>query len=116
MGTEFEDWVQRARNVSIEHEIARRGIALRRSGVERIGPCPRCGGVDRFSINVKEGVWNCRQCKPDSISGDVIGLVEWLDGCEFVRACETLAQEPPPKGAGEPRAKPNGNGRTDGRH
>jgi len=98
--TAYDDWVQRARMAPIESEIIRRGIKLCRSGQERVGPCPKCGGTDRFSINVKDNVWNCRQCKPANISGDVIGLVEWLDGADFNRACETLTQEPMPAGAG----------------
>jgi hypothetical protein len=36
--------VRRARSVPIETEIERRGIKLKRSGQELIGPCPRCGG------------------------------------------------------------------------
>jgi hypothetical protein len=104
MSAQFDDWVERARRTSIESEIERRGIALRKSGVERIGPCPRCGGTDRFSVNPK-GVWNCRHCKPADIAGDIIGLVQWLDGTEFVRAVETINQEPPPL---------NGHGRESG--
>jgi CHC2 zinc finger len=88
--TDFDAWVQAARSVPIESVLTRRGVHLRKSGVERIGPCPKCGGTDRFSINVKEGVWNCRGCKPEGISGDVIGLVEWLDGVDFKTAVETL--------------------------
>ena len=90
MTTDFGAWVEAARSVPIESVLTRRGIHLRKSGIERIGPCPKCGGTDRFSINVKEGVWNCRGCKPEGISGDVIGLVEWLDGVDFKTAVETL--------------------------
>ena len=104
----YDAWVERARAVPIESEIIRRGIKLRRSGSERIGPCPRCGGDDRFSINVKEGVWNCRQCKPADVAGDVIGLVEWLDNTDFNGACTTLAQEPMPSAG--PNGKGNGGG------
>jgi hypothetical protein len=55
MSTAFEDWVDRARHSSIEAEIARRGIVLRRVGAELVGPCPRCGGTDRFSVNPRLG-------------------------------------------------------------
>jgi hypothetical protein len=40
-----------ARSIRIEDETAKRGIKLR-GGVDRCGPCPQCGGFDRFSINV----------------------------------------------------------------
>lgn len=96
---EFDAWVQRARAVPIEREIDRRRIKLR-GKIERVGPCSRCGGGDdRFSINTKKRVWNCRGC---GIGGDVIKLVEHLDGCDFKTACTTLVGEPPPK------AKANG--------
>jgi putative DNA primase/helicase len=87
--------------VRIEAEVARRGIKLNGTK-DRSGPCPLCGGEDRFSINVKKGVWNCRGC---GVGGDVIKLVEHLDGVSFLEACEKLAGEPPPK-------KTNGRDRT----
>ena len=85
----FNNWTAKARAVSIEHEIDRRGIKLR-GGVERVGPCPICGGEDRFAINTKKGVWNCRGC---DVGGDVIKLVEHLDGVDFIGACTTLTGE-----------------------
>ena len=75
----FDNWSAKARAVRIEDEIVRRGIKLR-GKIERVGPCPKCGGNDRFSINTKKGVWNCRQC---GVGGDVIKLVEHLDGCRL---------------------------------
>jgi hypothetical protein len=79
--------IEQARNVRIEDVVARHGIKLRRSGQERIGPCPKCGGTDRFSINPAKGVFNCRGCQR---GGDVIELVEFLDGVDFPRAIKTL--------------------------
>ena len=100
MPTPYEDWVQRARDVTIESEILRRGIQLKRQGVERVGPCPRCGGTDRFAINTIKNVFNCRGC---AHGGDVIELVEWLDNCEFSEAVETLTHEPKPNGQAGPQ-------------
>ena len=94
----YDAWVQCARAVPIEREIDRRRVKLRGEN-ERVGPCPRCGGDNRFSINIKKRVWNCRGC---GIGGDVIKLVEHLDDCDFKTACTTLVGEPPPK------AKANG--------
>ena len=31
----------------------RLGARLKRLGNERVGPCPKCGGRDRFSVNTK---------------------------------------------------------------
>lgn len=35
---------------------------LKRHGRELTGPCPKCGGDDRFSVNVDKGVFQCRIC------------------------------------------------------
>jgi DNA primase len=101
MNAAFESWVERARNVPIEREIERRGVQLNGGNkTERSGPCPVCGGDDRFSINTKKQVFNCRGCGK---GGNVIALVEHLDGIGFIDACTTLTGEPPP---------PKGNGRA----
>jgi hypothetical protein len=92
--------IEKARAVPIEREIERRGIKLR-GRVERVGPCPVCGGTDRFSVNTTKGVWNCRGCEK---GGDVIELTMHLDGSDFKTAVATLAGEPPAV------AKPNGKG------
>jgi putative DNA primase/helicase len=85
--------LEEARAIRIEDEAARRGIKLR--GVnERSGPCPACGGEDRFSINIKKQLWNCRGCQT---GGDVIALVRHLDGVGFEDALETLAGRPAAK-------------------
>jgi putative DNA primase/helicase len=77
------------RRTRIEDEIARRGIILRGRRPERCGPCPRCGGRDRFAINVTKQVWNCRGCGK---GGDVIDLVRHLDGIDY-RAARALVGE-----------------------
>jgi hypothetical protein len=78
--------IDEARTVPIEGEIARRGIKLRGT-VDQRGPCPRCGGTDRFSINIRKQCWNCRGCRR---GGDIISLVQHLDDCSFAAALETL--------------------------
>jgi len=90
----WDDWVARARAVPIEDEAASRGIKLSGRGADRSGPCPVCGGRNRFAINVKKQVYNCRGCKH---AGDVISFVEFAEGVNFTRACEILTGEPPPK-------------------
>jgi hypothetical protein len=101
----FEAWSAQARAVQVEDEIARRGIKLKRTGMEHVGPCPKCGGEDRFAVNVAKQVFRCRGC---DIGGDVIKLVEHLDGVDFIAACTALTGGPPPKAngldrTGEPR-------------
>ena len=62
---------------------------LKRKGHEHVGPCPRCGGTDRFSVDDKKNVFNCRQCET---GGDVIELVRFHVGCDFVNAVEHIEQ------------------------
>ena len=81
--------IDRARAIPIEGEIERRGIKLG-GRVEATGPCPVCGGKDRFAVNTKKQIWNCRGCAK---GGDVIALVEHIDGCSFAEAVALLAGE-----------------------
>lgn len=60
---------------------------LQRHGVELVGPCPQCGGDDRFSINTRKGVFQCRRCDG---RGDGIELVRWLRGLTLPQALEWL--------------------------
>jgi putative DNA primase/helicase len=97
----------RARGVRIEAELERRGIGLRRKGKELTGPCPQCGGDDRFSVHTQKQIFNCRGC---GVGGDVIALVQHLDGADFTAACTTLAGAPASKAKlnGKHRLRPFG--------
>ena len=86
------DLITRAHAVRIEDEVERRGIKLV-GRIDCCGPCPQCGGKDRFSINVRKQVFLCRQC---GAKGDVIALVRFLDGCGFLEALEYLTGERAP--------------------
>ena len=98
--------IERAKDVRVEDIAAARGLKLRASGVERLGPCPLCGGTDRFALNVTKQLWNCRGCKK---GGDGIKLVQHLDGLRFPQAVEHLAgirpanSEPPPRALAQRR-------------
>jgi phage/plasmid primase-like uncharacterized protein len=92
------DMIASARAVPIERVIDERGIKLR-GRVERVGPCPVCGGTDRFSVNTKKQVFNCRGC---AVGGDVIALVQHLDGCSFIDAYQALRGELPRNGSRKP--------------
>jgi DNA primase len=72
--------------------VVRRYTALRkvsRSG-EYAGPCPRCGGMDRF--HVKGTRFYCRQCYPRG--GDVIDFVMLVENLSFQDACGVLTGNP----------------------
>jgi hypothetical protein len=101
----FDPLIAQARAVRIEDELGRRGIALRGRGADRCGPCPRCGGVDRFSINLRKQVFNCRGFG----GGDMIALVQHIDSCRFNEAVAILTGDrgpmPTPTRMNAPREK-----------
>lgn len=60
---------------------------LRRGGAEWTGPCPQCGGTDRFSINTRKDLFQCRRC---GAAGDQVRLVEFVRGIGFRAALDWL--------------------------
>lgn len=61
-----------------------------------------CGGTDRFSINTRKQVFRCRP----SAGGDVIALVQHLDGVGYLDAIAHLAGEAPQRTDCERSNKP----------
>jgi hypothetical protein len=97
-----EALIAKARDVRIESELARRGITLKRqSRIWLAGPCPVCGGRNRFFANTKKQLWGCRYC---DVGGDIVRLVQHLDGLTFPAAVRLLAGE----GEERPQARPPG--------
>ena len=89
----FADWVEDAREGDLVALAEARGAKLRRVGQELVGPCPLCGGrEDRLSIHPGRRVYLCRS----GGGGDAIALVQHLDGCDFLAACEAINRRPPP--------------------
>ncbi|PPD10349.1 MAG: DNA primase [Methylocystis sp.] len=87
----WREWIDEARRVRVASFCAARGIKLRPG--DQGQPCPGCGGRDRFSVNLKKNVWNCRV---SGFSGDAIALAQHLDGGDFVAACEAVTGRLPP--------------------
>ena len=89
--------LDRARGASFLQALQQLDLKLKRSGHELVGPCPQCGGTDRFSIYPKKQVWNCRACRKGG--GDALSLImhaRGLDpqkGDDFREAVEELADE-----------------------
>lgn len=94
----FDDWKRRAAEADIL-DVALGGTVgakLRKvTASEHAGPCPACGGEDRFSVNVRKQVFNCRGAG----GGGVIDMVMHACGCDFLAACELITGAPPPGGA-----------------
>src|SRR5260221_13393376 len=93
----WDAWVAKARSVRIEDECSRRGIVFNGQAgkTARCGPCPKCGGEDRFAINTKKQGFNCRGC--GARGGDAIAFVQVLDNADYARAGEALTGETPTK-------------------
>ncbi|MEJ0093381.1 MAG: DNA primase [Methylocella sp.] len=91
-----DDWIARARAVTVKAELERRGLWSKAMAGDNGVPCPGCGGRDRFGVNVRKNVWNCRA---SGAAGDAIALAQHIDGTEFLAAVETVTGEPPPRGA-----------------
>lgn len=91
----FEDWILRARNITVRGELERRGLWSKAMAGDNGVPCPGCGGRDRFGVNTRKNLWNCRAL---GSGGDAIALAQHIDGTDFLAAVETVAGEPPPNG------------------
>ena len=83
--TDLVDWVSR--------DVHLKKVATTRGG-EWAGPCPFCGGRDRFRVQPRTGLWFCRQCSPDGRWQDAIAFVMRRDGVPFTEACRILGASP----------------------
>lgn len=56
----------------------------------RHGPCPKCGGKDRFRLDDLDGrgTWICSQCG----NGDGLDLVKLITGYGVRKAAQEVAQ------------------------
>ncbi len=79
--------VEQARAADLRPLLGAHASKLKKQGAELVGPCPRCGGRDRFNVNVRKRLWRCRVCGQ---GGDAIDLVTFLDGCGFREAFESI--------------------------
>lgn len=68
--------------------LARFGIAARWDG--KHGPCPLCGGKDRFRFDNKQGrgTYICNQCG----AGDGMGLLMKTMKIEYIEACKEVSK------------------------
>lgn len=74
-----DDLVREARDADILETARRCGAKLKRTGHEWVGPCPACGGRDRFGVNARKGVFVCR----GAAGGDVIAMVQHCESLSF---------------------------------
>ena len=69
---------------------------LKKSGQYLVGPCPFCGGRDRFNVKAADGgdLWVCRKCG-DGKYHDVIDFLMRRDGRTFAEIVGHSAAAPP---------------------
>jgi hypothetical protein len=105
--------LERARGVDLLALVGRDTQLNRIAGThggEWAGPCPFCGGVDRFHVNPHKppwGKWYCRQCAPQG--GDAIDYVQRRARLSFQEAVSFLAGQTalaPLQTAGQSRPAP----------
>lgn len=71
-------------------DVAAQYVRLRRAGAKLIGPCPVCGGSarnGRFEVDPRAESWVCAVCQD---GGDVISLVQRVEGLDFRGAVDRL--------------------------
>ena len=86
----FADWQDRAA-----------ALDLKREGREIVGPCPHCGGTNRFAVKPIDGgaaLVNCRQCRD---FGAILAAIGWDGRQTPPRAPHHL---PPRRSSPAPRA------------
>lgn len=90
MNTKSIDTDQIKRSVDCREVAARYSELRKQSSTESAGPCPFCGGTDRFRVFADH--WFCR---PDGgghcgRKGDTIALIMQRENVDFRKACELL--------------------------
>ena len=74
--------VETAKHADIKHLAEKYSVLHRESAREWAGPCPKCGGTDRFHCTAEW--WFCRDCHEKR--GDAIEFVQWAAGLDFKSA------------------------------
>jgi hypothetical protein len=93
--------IERARAVDMLVVAERHGLKLAKRGREYLGPCPRCGGCSRFSVNPSKAAFLCRGCNVGGAGA--VDLEIFVSECSFPAAIEALTGERMPS-ADEARA------------
>ncbi|WP_185969928.1 primase-helicase zinc-binding domain-containing protein [Rhizobium straminoryzae] len=99
----MKEFVARARGVSLGAVADRLEIPQPPKGKpDYEGPCPRCGGTDRFAVNRGKSKWLCRGCGTGG--RDAIGLaahvlhLDMRTRSGFLEACAAVLDEDVPAG------------------
>lgn len=99
---EFDQWVSEARAGAFDLAVKLCRFVPRKGsdkGVDIAGPCPACGGRDRFAVHLVKRKFNCRHCEVKG--GDALALALVGEHVAFVEACEVLSGRERPKRVAE---------------
>lgn len=78
--------IEAARATDLVQLAQRYGVELRKESASSwCGPCPQCGGSDRFWI--RDNRYQCRQC---GMTGDAIEFIQLRERCNFQDAIAML--------------------------
>lgn len=80
--------------------LVEQDVTLRGRGKELFGPCPRCGGTDRFRVWPQSNRYWCRQC---GIRGDTIQFLRDVRGLSFQAAAVQVGKVLPERNEGQTR-------------
>lgn len=82
---------------------------LKRNGRYHVGPCPFCGGRDRFNVKEADGVqlWICRQCG-DGRYQDAVSFLMKRDGLTFREVVGDGGQTAAPTPTARAARRPSG--------
>ncbi len=102
--------IAQARQVSLLHLVEPDTALVRIAGThggEYAGPCPFCGGADRFHVTPAAGKWYCRHCAPRG--GDAVDYVMRGRNLTFQEAINYLTGQPhlPARPAAPAYARPS---------
>lgn len=96
---EITAWIDEAKRADIWQVLNRvaGNHAVKPRGRRAVGPCPTCGGHDRFSIDRNKQSFFCRGTA--RVGGGVIDMVMHITGANFLGACEDITGKAMPKRA-----------------
>lgn len=80
-----KDQIEHARSANLLSLIGADTELRRIAAHEYAGPCPFCGGEDRFHVQPERGRWFCRQCTGEP------GDSGWRDAIDYVRQRQHLS-------------------------
>jgi phage/plasmid primase-like uncharacterized protein len=93
----LEAALERARQADVLEVAERLGAQLKKVGSEWVGPCPRCGGRDRFAVSARKRLFNCRGCEKGGDATEMVRLVlggSLSDALEFINGLSVHLRRP----------------------